>query len=370
MNTAFVKTILVKTILNTLVCLRPLLLPLSFIFRLLIFGRRCVYRLGWVKSVHLGPRTISIGNIEAGGTGKSPFVSGLASALIAGGLRPIVLARGYGSGLSRDCTALFLGSRLLEVREFRSGRGRGRQVGVNPTADEARMISAENLTMPVIIGRNRVAAYREFSDFVATYSPTHVILDDGFQHWRIQRDVDVVLISEDFSGDFNSRFLLPAGNLREPVAALLRAGKVVRVTGRGGALVGGAPRKALVVEGLPVGIAHEHAHIIYGALEPAGGSWPGATNLPLRPIAACGIAHPEYFLRALARAGVSPIRTVTVRDHGRFDAQHFSPEAIWGADGIVTTSKDYWRDPEIMAASGLPVWVLPMKILFPYQIIF
>ena len=361
-----------NTILNTLVCLRPLLLPLSFIFRLLIFGRRCVYRLGWVKSVHLGPRTISIGNIEAGGTGKSPFVSGLASALIAGGHRPIVLARGYGSGLSRDCAALFVGSRLLEVREFGSGSGprREHQVGVDPTADEARMISAENPTMPVIIGRNRVTAYREFSDFLATYSPTHVILDDGFQHWRIQRDVDVVLVSEDFSGDFNSRFLLPAGNLREPVAALLRAGKVVQVTGRGGALAGVAPPKALVVEGLPVGIAQEHAHIIYGALEPAGGSLLGARRLPLRPIAACGIAHPEYFLLALAGAGVSPIRTVTVRDHGRFDAQHFSPEAIRGADGIVTTSKDYWRDPEIMSASGLSVWILPMKISFPYQIIF
>lgn len=335
---------------------RRLLLPLSAIFFVIIVIRRMAYRLGLFTSVHLGPRTISVGNIEVGGTGKSPFASGLAAALVAAGHRPVILGRGYGSALGRNSAAWFIGSDLLEIRGP-SGSALKEATGLK--ADEARMVSADNPTVPVIIGRDRVHAYRVFSDFLAGYAPTHVILDDGFQHWRIKRDVDIVLLSEGFFGDA----LLPAGNLREPVRALRRADAVVRLCGRD--LV--QPVHSMV---LPDGIQEMQGRIIYGAIQPAiaAGSDAGpARKFPVRPVAVCGIARPGSFLKALAAAGVSPLRVITVKDHGRFHADHFSPNSIRGADAIVTTSKDYWRDPEIMAASGVPVWILPMKVEFSYR---
>jgi len=335
---------------------RRLLLPLSLVFLVIILIRRMAYRLGLIRSFHLGPKTISVGNIEVGGTGKSPFASGLAAALVAAGHRPVILGRGYGSALGRNAAALFIDSHLLEVR----GPSGAALKGVTGLmADEARMVSADNPTVPVIIGRDRVHAFKIFSDFLARYLPTHVILDDGFQHWRIKRDVDVVLLSQEFVGDA----LLPAGNLREPVSALRRADSVVRLSGRDSV----QPAKSMA---LPGGVRESQGRIIYGAIQPvvATGSTAGrGQKLPLHPIAFCGIARPGSFLKALAAAGVSPLRVITVKDHARFHADHFTSGSMNGADAIVTTSKDYWRDPEIMKASGMPVWILPMKVEFSYR---
>ncbi|NBQ54170.1 MAG: tetraacyldisaccharide 4'-kinase [Proteobacteria bacterium] len=297
-----------------------------------------------------------MGNIEVGGTGKSPFASGLAAALVAAGYRPVILGRGYGSALGRNSAACFVESRLLEVR---GPSGAVVKVVTGLMADEARMVSADNPTVPVIIGRDRVRAYEIFSDFLASYAPTHVILDDGFQHWRIKRDVDVVLLSEGFAGDA----LLPAGDLREPVSALRRADAVVRLSGRDFV----PPAKSMA---LPRGIRERQGRIVYGAIRPvlAGGLTEACgQKLPVHPIAFCGIARPGSFLKALGAAGVSPLRVITVKDHAHFHANHFTPGSIDGADAIVTTSKDYWRDPEIMTASGIPIWILPMKVEFTYS---
>lgn len=338
---------------------RRLLLPLSWIFGLIVALRRAVYNLGLIKSVHLGPKTISIGNIEVGGTGKSPFVSGLAAALAADGFRPMVLARGYGSQLPRHSAAWFLGSRLIEVRDAAHHSSRSMD---DLKADEARMVSAQNPTVPVIIGRDRVGAYRLFSDFITKYSPTHLILDDGFQHWRILRDIDIVLLSEDFFGDS----LLPAGALREPVGALRRADAVVRVVGRNGAQV--APDAVHAI--LPASIYEIPGQVVYEGLEPAGirsFTKEAKPDFPVRPLVVCGIARPESFLKALGRAGISPLRVIKIKDHGRFSSDLLSPESVRGADAIVTTSKDYWRDPEILNGTGLPVWILSMRIVFPFR---
>lgn len=335
---------------------RRLLLPVSWMFLGVVVLRRWLYATGWLRSVHLGPRTISVGNIEAGGTGKSPFVCGLAAALVQAGHRPVVLARGYKSGLSRGESACYLGSNLAGVRA----------VTRNPVicADEARMISAENPGVPVIIGADRVRAWMDFSQLINEYRPTHVILDDGFQHLRIERDVDVVLVS----GDLRDEALLPAGNLREPVSALRRTDFVVQVTGRDGKSSGTRPAGPLAR------FAGASARIVYGRLYRVGAgptdAEAGFRDLPRRPVLACAIARPAAFVRAVESTGVKPLRVVIAADHQRLPADQLTSTALHDADSIVTTLKDYWRDPEIIASSGLPVWVLPMTIEFPYQNLF
>ena len=330
--------------------------PLSGLFFLLVLARRWLYRAGWLRSVHLGPRTISIGNIESGGTGKSPFVSGLVSALVRDGHRPVVLARGYKSGLPRKGFACYVNASLIP-----DSRG---TIDKRAHADEARMISAQNPDVPVIIGADRVAAWNAFSQILTSYRPTHIVLDDGFQHLRIRRDVDVVLVSEGVSGDA----LLPAGNLREPMSALRRANFVIRVTGRDARVVPDAPVDAL--GGLPV----MPARVVYGKLIHAGaGPDPRVAesgSMPRQPVVACGIARPDSFVRAVESTGLKPFRLVIAADHQRFHPSQFSEESISGADAIVTTSKDYWRDPEIILSAGIPVWILPMSIEFPYRNLF
>lgn len=344
---------------------RDLLLPLSLIFAGVTTLRRWLYRHGWLPSVHLGPRTISVGNIDVGGTGKSPFVSGLVSALVRAGHRPVVLARGYKSGLPSRCFAIYRAGELADVRRA-AGKSHN---GVAPRADEARMVSAQNPSVPVIIGADRVAAFRAFSGFLSGYQPTHVVLDDGFQHLRIRRDVDVVLVGEDFRGDY----LLPAGNLREPVASLERASLVVRVTGRDPSAASGAP---LWPVALPAGLPVVDARVVYGDLVQVTGL-PGDHGVndvnrtpPRNPLVTCAIARPAAFIAALASLGIKPSRTVIPGDHDRITMENLRSSPSDGVDGIVTTLKDYWRDPEIMASAGFPVWILPMSIEFPYEKLF
>ncbi|NDE15934.1 tetraacyldisaccharide 4'-kinase [bacterium] len=337
----------------------PLLVPLSWLFFAAIIMRRWLYRAGFLRSIHLGPRTISIGNIEAGGTGKSPFVSGLVASLVQEGHRPVVLARGYKSGLPRGAFACYMNASLVPDS---SG-----SLDARARADEARMISAQNPTVPVIIGADRVAAWNAFSRTIEGYRPTHVILDDGFQHLRIRRDVDVVLVSEGFRGDR----LLPAGNLREPLSALGRADFVIRTTGRDGAVVPVVPERARdMLGGIPV----LPARVVYGPLVQAGSAvdadFMRSNPLPRQIVVACGIARPASFVRAVESIGMKPRRLVIAGDHQRFQPSQFSKDAIDGADAIVTTAKDYWRDPEIILSAGIPVWILPMTIEFPYRNLF
>jgi len=229
------------------------------------------------------------------------------------------------------------------------------------------MISAQNPTVPVIIGADRIAAWNAFSPTIEDYMPTHVILDDGFQHLRIRRDVDVVLVSEEFREDR----MLPAGILREPVSALGRADFVIRTTGRDGTVVPVVPECARdMLGGFPV----LSARVVYGPLvQVVVGLEPGfmkSGSLPREPVVACGIARPASFVRAVQSIGMKPMRLVIAGDHQRFQPSQFSKDAMDGADAIVTTSKDYWRDPEIILSAGIPVWILPMAIEFPYRKLF
>jgi tetraacyldisaccharide 4'-kinase len=169
---------------------------LSRVYSAAVKARNCLYDHGVLKTHRVGPVVVSVGNIEAGGTGKTPFTMALAEELLRRGRRVAIVTRGYRGKLRGP---------LLVGPEHSS-----RDVG-----DEA-LLMARLTGIPVIKSPDRVkgALFAR-----ACLGSEIIVLDDGFQHRRLHRDLDIVLVSRDLAREK----LLPAGHLREPAASLKRA---------------------------------------------------------------------------------------------------------------------------------------------------
>ena len=179
-----------------------LLLPLSWIFGLLVYLRRTCYRLGLFKSYHLSKPVLVVGNLTVGGTGKTPIVIWLASMLKGQGFKVAVITRGYGGRSQHWPQRVYANSDPAFV------------------GDEAVLI-AKNSQVMVVAGPDRVAAGRLAIDAGAEV----LISDDGLQHYRLQRDCELVVV--DGSRLFGNGYLLPAGPLREPISRINQASMVL-----------------------------------------------------------------------------------------------------------------------------------------------
>lgn len=171
-----------------------LLLSLIYIFCLALVKKGC--RLGIFYSYRPNCKVISVGNITLGGTGKTPFVKMLAKRLNADGHKVVILIRGY---------------KRKNLDPY--------PVTLNPDVmgDEGYLL-ARDAAVPVLVGRDRIKTAKAA---VEKYHPDIIILDDGFQHWRLRRDLDVVLINA--LNPFGNNKVIPRGILREPLANLKRA---------------------------------------------------------------------------------------------------------------------------------------------------
>ncbi len=185
--------------------LRFFLSPLSFIYWIgLVADQFFKYR----RRKSLPRPVISVGNITWGGTGKTPLLIYLIKALVQRGLKPAVLSRGY-QGVLRSTKELI----------STTGPELEKQLGVS---DEIRLLSQAVPGIPIGVGANRAQLAMKIWDKV---HPDMFLLDDGFQHWSIKRNVDIVCI--DGTNPFGGDFLIPLGALREPLSALKRASIVV-----------------------------------------------------------------------------------------------------------------------------------------------
>lgn len=264
---------------------------------------------------------VAIGNLTAGGTGKTPCVLLLARAFAARGRAPGILTRGYGRSSPDACLLLAPGA----------------SVPADRTGDEPQIFIRSRLA-PVGVGADR---YHTGSLLIREFPIDSLLLDDGFQHARLERDCDLVLI--DALNPFGGGELLPLGRLREPLSALARAG-VVLIT-----------RSAF--SDLAPAIAHEvkrwnpAAPVFLADVEPL--AWvehATGARLPLEPPpfsnagAFCGLGNPESFRRTLARLGIEPACFVEFGDHHRYSPnqlRHIAAEfAGRGATAAVTTQKD------------------------------
>lgn len=311
--------------------------PYSLIVKL----RNRAYDRQMIVSKKLPGKVISVGNIVAGGTGKTPVVCRLASYLKAQGHRPAILTRGYRSGMSSSDSGLLLNG-MWNASMTPSG---------DIHADEAMMQSQMLPGIPVIVGAKRWRAAQRFLK-LGTYQPTHWILDDGFQHRKLQRDLDIVLL--DSRDPFGGGHLLPRGRLREPVANLARA-NVVCFT-RSDAQhpnpqdIATARRHAPQIVFVPFQIGNPK--LVVGE---SGQRLQGA-----KVAVVAGIANPDRFIREVVASGATITSRYIVSDHARFSPSAIAEKSLV-VDAVVTTPKDYWREPAVFAGSTKPVFVLPIN---------
>lgn len=284
--------------------------PLSLIFGSIAALRRLAYRLGILKAERVEPPVVVIGNVVAGGAGKTPVVMAVVEHLRARGLAPGVISRGYGRRTS-DCREVTAKSRAVEV------------------GDEALLV-ARSCNVPVFVAPRRVDAARAL---LAAHPATRVLVsDDGLQHLAIKRDVEVCVFDERGIGN---GWLLPAGPLREPwprvVDLVLRAGEPPGIDGF-------AARRRLA----PYARRGDGKRV-------------ALTDLRGRPLmAVAGVARPEAFFEMLRAEGLHLNRTLALPDH-----HDFRGDAILsGSAELVCTEKDAVKLWQFRPGA----WAVPLEL--------
>ena len=317
---------------------RGALAPLSALFAAGVCLRGALYDHGLLGRFHAPAPVLSVGGLSVGGSGKTPFVIWFARRLRGLGHRPCIVTRGYG-GDGRTTTPFLLDAVL--ARDPRA---------VDRAGDEAVLLALRS-GGPVAVGADRLRACELAASRLAgtADAPDVFLLDDGFQHRRLARDLDVVLVS----GREASQRLLPAGPLREGVSALSRSDVVVLMgqgdlpLAVGSAGAGSDPPAAPV----PVGKGRRPAALalrastrvsaLVSAVTDANGDDPSVLA-GRAVVAVAAIARPERFLADLERTGARVVASVLRRDHHRYDEadRRAIDAAAANADWIVTTEKD------------------------------
>ncbi len=294
-----------------------------------VLGRGLLYRLGLFKRHRLPVRIICFGNLTTGGTGKTPAVLLAAQMLRRRNQRVAVLSRGYGR---RDRAAKI--QVLLDADA----------VSPAEVGDEPWMLhqALRGLDIPVLISGDRVRAGREA---LAFYHPDVLLLDDGFQHHALRRDLDVVLVNA--RDPWGGGRLLPAGDLREPVSAIRRAGLVV-LTHVDQVSTGELERLRERVETISPGAkVLESVHKPDFLLDAATLEKRKPSHLAGRKsVSLAGLGDPGQFEETLRAAGAELVQRWRFPDHHRFTLEELrAVENTRSGCPVVTTFKDLARFP-------------------------
>jgi tetraacyldisaccharide 4'-kinase len=325
---------------------RILTWPLSLLFSALVRMRCVLYDLGIRRSFALPGVTISIGNIAIGGTGKSPMVMEVVRVLKGQSGCCVILTRGYGSSLGpKDFMVVLNGTVIFSSHPSAS------------ISDEARMQSANLPDTPVVIGRDRWRAATLAVQQGVFPPPTHWILDDGFQHRRLARHLDIVLL--DAERPFGNTYLLPRGNLREPLSSLRRAEIVILTRSKSQDPDPETLKKIEpYVRGAVLAVPFK-ARLSVNAINDKSILFDVAKHIPLTVV--CGIARPQVFLTDIERQGIKIHSTYFVPDHHPFNREILLKHAK-STKSIVTTEKDYYRDPAIFTGLDCPVFIQSLSL--------
>jgi tetraacyldisaccharide 4'-kinase len=286
---------------------------------------------GRSPAIRLPVPVISVGNISLGGTGKTPFVEYLVRWLVKHGRRPVIVSRGYGS---------------------RQGRPN----------DEALELSEKLPGVPQIQSPDRVAAAREA---IRWHNADMIVLDDGFQHRRLARDVDIVLI--DATEPYGFGHVFPRGTLREPWDGLTRANAIVLTRSD---LIGDEERtriRSAVSQVAPCAIWGEAAHIPF-RLRNANGKYAELATLAGKSIAAFGgLGNPLAFRRTLDSLGYQLVAWREFPDHSAYDATRIDELQSWvrnaHPEAVVCTHKDLVKIARTELADS-PLWAVEVAISF------
>jgi len=298
-----------------------LLFPLSLVFRALVALRRALYTTGVLRTVRLPVPVIVVGNLTAGGTGKTPLVLWIVALLTARGMRPGIVSRGYG-GTRRAPGAVTPEAKAAEY------------------GDEAVML-ARSSGAPVWVGRDRAASARAL--LAAVPECNVIVSDDGLQHYRLARDVEIAVV--DGRRGAGNGLLLPAGPLREPTTRLKSVDAIV-VNVSESATVG---LKAIAPAAYAMALRGSE---FYNLLNPHHRAGPEHFR-SRRVHAIAGIGHPERFFMHLTRLGVDFVAHPFPDHHAYAPADLAFPDAEY----ILMTEKDAVKCRDFASEKH---WVLPV----------
>jgi tetraacyldisaccharide 4'-kinase len=297
---------------------------------------------------------VSVGNISVGGSGKTPTVAHLARLLVDAGERPAILTRGYARQRAEDgVTVVSDGERVL--------------AGLDRAGDEPLMLARALPGVPVLVSADRhLAGCLAERRFAATVH----LLDDGFQHFRLERDLDLVLVGAE---EIDRPITLPSGRLREPLDAARAADAIVVADEDGSpapAPAGEPWEHRGTAERIAAALHAERVFRLRKVIEPARLVDPA--NRPVSPapgtrvLAVAGIARPDRFFRSVESAGWTVAGEVTFPDHHPYTAQDMARivdnAARARAVMVLTTEKDLVRMLPLQPFS-LPVAWVPMRVV-------
>lgn len=259
--------------------LRWLLSVVSIVYGQIVHWRNIAYDRGWKCVTRLPVPVISVGNITTGGTGKTPTVIMIANCLTEAGLKPAILTRGYGAKKGER-------------------------------SDEVMVIERECPGVPVVINPDRVAGGKEA---ISRFQANVLILDDGFQHRRLGRDLDIVLI--DATSPLGVPGMFPRGAWREGPASLSRAHQIIltrceQVSGELTDLAAG-----LLTQWVNPRRIYKQVTEVVGVFDQNGGTVQGRGQTVL---AFAGIANPDGFVRTLSELGIQVSAGCWFDDHHRY----------------------------------------------------
>lgn len=332
--------------------LSPIVLaPLAALYATVTQTRLLLYRRGLLNVSQLAAPVISVGNITTGGTGKTPLVEFIARALALEGQKVCVLTRGYGREKARRRVVVSDGQSVLASE--------------NDAGDEPRLLAEKLQGIAAVISDADRCAAGEWA--LENLGSQVFILDDGFQHLRLARNLNIVTI--DATRPWGQGHLLPWGHLREPARGLSRADCLVITRADQLDLVSALREE--IDRLVPNKLVFTSQMTIRGFGPVGKQSSKDAGQLMKRvaeaaqPIAAfCGIGNPASFITQLKSAGYNPVSATVFPDHHRYSPDDINrivrkaKEA--GANSLITTAKDAVKLRDF--AFDLPCYVLEIGI--------
>jgi tetraacyldisaccharide 4'-kinase len=318
---------------------------IELLYRYLTAARRRYFQAHPHRQRRLDAPVVSVGNLSVGGTGKSPVAAEIARMLVKQGEKPAILSRGYGRANPVDGVVVV-------------GDGRGTilpQSDLGMTGDEPMMLARSVPEAAVLVCTDRHLAGKLAETRLGC---TVHLLDDGFQHLQLARDVDLLVVPPD---ELNDGRTLPFGRLREPLeAAALADAVLVPVDSPEDAVADDIARRLRI----PYGFGFRRSLGEPGAIPASENRASQWAHDSTRVFAVAGIARPERFFSDLQHAGWRVVGERRFRDHHRFSASDVQTIATRareaGADVILTTEKDAMRWPPV--ETDLPVRFVPLRV--------
>ncbi len=335
---------LAKTLESPSLWLRPLLTPLTLLYGMISLANRLAFQSGLRGTRRLPRPVVSVGNISVGGSGKTPLVIWLASRLRSRGIKVAILTRGYGGSHE---------GKKGEVLELHDSIG----PGAGQAGDEPTLMASKLPDIPILVCPDRYHAGMSALD---SRDVDLFLLDDGFQHYSLHRDLDIVVIDDERR--LGNGRLLPSGNLREPATRLKDADLIVVTKTKSVDNIFAEDLKGMT-----------EASISWASYVPLGLILPGEArvldvneveSIPL--LAFSGIANPYSFESTLRELPLTVVEHVHYQDHHPYSQKDvnslYQAAGKAGARALITTEKDLMRWPG--DRTEFPCYALQMEAVF------